>query len=357
MILVILLPSSNSYKLQRNDIRGGKISQLYSQKEGQDNMKRVGKVSIIGAGFYGSQVAFRLAQYDIFDTIVLTDIVDGRSEGIALDINQCSSIEGFNTDIVGVTTVDDSGYEKTAESDIVIITAGIPRKPGMSRSDLIGINSKIINKVVTNVSKYSPNAILIVVSNPIDEMVALAQRVSKFSHRKVVGQAGLLDASRMSYFVAKKLNVEISKCSTLTLGSHGDAMIPVVSRCTVDGRPISELLNHDELEEICKRTRDGGAEIVSLLKGNGYGSAFFCPAVSAAKMARAIILDTNEIITCHTYLTGQYGLEDLYIGVETRLGKDGAIPIESSLSQKELEQLKSAADILKTKQKELDSFF
>jgi len=352
LIFVILLPSSYSYniKLQRNDIRGGKISPLYSQKAGQDN-KKGGKVTIVGAGFYGSQVAFRLAQYDIFDTIVLTDIADGRSEGIALDINQCSSIEGFNTDIVGVTTIDDSGYEKTAESDIVIITAGIPRKPGMSRSDLLGINSKIIEKVVTNVSKYSPNAILIVVSNPIDEMVALAQRVSKFSHRKVVGQAGLLDASRMSYFVAKKLNVEISKCSTLTLGSHGDAMIPVVSRSTVDGRPLSELLNHDELEEICKRTRDGGAEIVSLLKT---GSAFFCPAVSAAKMARAIMLDTNEIITCHTYLTGQYGLEDLYIGVETRLGKDGAIAIESSLNQKELEQLKSAANILKTKQKELE---
>jgi len=323
-----------------------------SNDNGHDisNTSNRGKVSIIGAGFYGTQTAFRLAQYDIFHTIVLTDIIDGRSEGIALDLNHCSSLEGFNTNIIGITTENDKGYEKTADSDIIIITAGIPRKPGMSRSDLININTKIITNVVTNIIKYSPNAIIIVVSNPLDEMTALTQIVSKFPHNRVIGQAGVLDSSRMSYFVSKKLNVPVSKVVSLTLGSHGETMVPIISKCKVNGLPLRDLLNEMDIEEICNRTRDGGTEIVSLLKT---GSAYFCPASAACKMAKAIMLDTKEILPCHTWVSGQYGLEGLYIGVEAEISRQGATVIESSLSSLELKHLKSSAEIIKSKQKSL----
>jgi malate dehydrogenase len=279
------------------------------------------KLSIIGSGFYGSQAALKLAQEDIFDTIIITDIIDGKSEGTALDIHQCSSLDGFKTNIEGYTTTKDgNGYDKTANSDIIIITAGITRKPGMNRLDLLNINSKIIIDVVTNISKYSPSAIIIIVSNPIDEMVKLAKIVSKFPYHKIIGQAGILDSARLSYFISKKLNIPATSCKSLCLGSHGDLMVPCISQCKVNDKLLTDLLNNNEIEEICNRTRYGGSEIVSLLKT---GSAYFCPAISVSKIAKAIILDTKEIFPCHAWINGEYGLNELFIGVEAMIGRNG----------------------------------
>ena len=242
-------------------------------------MSRSGKVTVVGAGFYGSTTALRLAEYDIFETVVLTDIVEGKPEGLALDINQSRSIEGFETKLVGATTTaDGKGYEATANSDVVVITAGLPRKPGMSRMDLIGVNAGIVRGVAENIAKHSPNAVLIVVSNPLDEMTALAQIASKFPHHRVMGQAGMLDTARFTHFVAEKLNVPVASVKTLTLGSHGDTMVPVPSRCTVDGKPLSEKLSAAEIEELVTRTRNGGAEVVALLKT---GSAYYAPSANS----------------------------------------------------------------------------
>ena len=210
-------------------------------------MTRTGKVTVVGAGFYGSTTAQRLAEYDIFDEVVLTDIIEGKPEGLALDMNQSRPVEGFETKVTGQTTgADGAGYEAIAGSGIVIVTAGLARKPGMSRMDLIEVNAKIVRNVVENVAKYAPDAVLIVVSNPLDEMTALAAKVSGFPTHRVMGQAGMLDTARFSYFVAEKLNVPVGSVQTLTLGSHGDTMVPVPSACTVDGRPLSELLPADD---------------------------------------------------------------------------------------------------------------
>src|ERR1700751_2243015 len=238
-------------------------------------MSRNGKVAVIGAGFYGSTTAQRLAQYDIFDEVVLPDIVDGKPEGLALDMSQSRPIEGFETKMTGQTTgPGGEGYEAIAGSNIVIITAGLPRKPGMSRMDLIGVNAKIVRQVVENVVKHAPDAVLIVVSNPLDEMTALAAKVSGFPSHRVMGQAGMLDTARFSYFVAEKLGVPVGSVQTLTLGSHGDTMVPVASACTVDGRPLADLLPAQEIEQLVDRTRNGGGEIVGLLKT---GSAAYNP--------------------------------------------------------------------------------
>src|SRR5579875_814779 len=220
-------------------------------------MARSGKVSVIGAGFYGSTTAQRLAEYDIFDEVVLTDIVEGKPEGIALDISQSRPGEG---------------YEAIAGSSIVIITAGLPRKPGMSRMDLIGVNAKIVRGVTEQVAKHAPEAVLIVVSNPLDEMTALAARVSQFPAHRVMGQAGMLDTARFSHFVAERLGVPVGSVTTLTLGSHGDTMVPVPSACRVNGTPLGDLLSAEEIAALVERTRNGGAEIVGLLKT---GSAYF----------------------------------------------------------------------------------
>ena len=206
-------------------------------------MARKGKVSVIGAGFYGSTTAQRLAEYDIFDEVVLTDIIDGRPEGLALDMNQSRPVEGFETKVTGQTTGPaGEGYEAIAGSAIVIVTAGLPRKPGMSRMDLIEVNAKIVRNVVENVVKHAPEAVLIVVSNPLDEMTALAAGVSGFPSHRVMGQAGMLDTARFSNFVAERLSVPVSSVRTLTLGSHGDTMVPVPSACTVDGKPLTGVM-------------------------------------------------------------------------------------------------------------------
>src|SRR5712664_49407 len=284
-------------------------------------MARRGKITVVGAGFYGSTTAQRLAEYDIFEEVVLTDIVQGKPEGLALDMNQSRPVEGFETKVTGQTTGPaGEGYEAIGGSDIVIVTAGLPRKPGMSRMDLIETNARIVRSVVENVVKYAPDAVLIVVSNPLDEMTALAAKVSGFPHHRVMGQAGMLDTARFSYFVAEKLAVPVGSVRTLTLGSHGDTMVPVPSACSVDGKPLTDLLSAADIEALVERTRGGGAEIVGLLKT---GSAYYAPSAAAAWMARAVAQDSGAVMPVCTWVDGQYGISGVYLGVEAEIGADG----------------------------------
>lgn len=307
------------------------------------------KVTVVGAGFYGSTTALRLAQYDIFDTVVLTDIVEGKPEGLALDINQSRSIEGFETNVIGATTTaEGAGYEATANSDVVIITAGLPRKPGMSRMDLIGINAGIVRGVAENIAKHSPNAVLIVVSNPLDEMTALAQIATGFPKNRVIGQAGMLDTARFTDFVAQKLAVKVSAVKTLTLGSHGETMVPIPSRCSVNGTALSELLSSAEIDELVDRTRNGGAEVVALLKT---GSAYYAPSAAAARMAKAVIEDSGAVMPVCAWVDGEYGISGVYLGVEAQIGRNGVVKvIESELTSSEVAALKAAAEAVRAKQ-------
>ena len=312
-------------------------------------MSRSGKVTVVGAGFYGSTTALRLAEYNVFETVVLTDIVEGKSEGLALDINQSRSIENFETKLIGATTTSDGGgYEKTANSDVVVITAGLPRKPGMSRMDLIGVNAGIVRGVAENIAKHSPSAVIIVVSNPLDEMTALAHLATKFPYNRVMGQAGMLDTARFTNFVAEKCNVEISAVKTLTLGSHGETMVPVPSKCTVNGKALSEVLSQQEISELVDKTRNGGAEIVALLKT---GSAYYAPSAAAARMAKAVITNSNEVMPVCAWVNGEYGITGVYLGVEAQIGKNGITKvIETNLTSDELSSLKVAAEAVRSKQ-------
>ncbi|NBU31973.1 MAG: malate dehydrogenase [Actinobacteria bacterium] len=307
------------------------------------------KVTVVGAGFYGSTTAQRIAEYNLVDEVVLTDILDGKPEGLALDLNQSRSIEGFETKIIGqTTTVDGAGYEAIAGSDVVIITAGLPRKPGMSRMDLIETNAKIVRNVAENVAKHAPEAVVIVVSNPLDEMTALAQIATAFPKNRVMGQAGMLDTARFTNFVAEELNVPISSVSTLTLGSHGDTMVPVPSRCTVGGQPLSKLLPAEKIDELVVRTRNGGAEVVALLKT---GSAYYAPSAAAARMAKAVIEDSGAVLPVCAWVDGEYGISGVYLGVEAEIGKTGVRRVvETELTADELESLKAAALAVREKQ-------
>ena len=308
-----------------------------------------GKVTVVGSGFYGSTTAQRIAEYNIVDTVVLTDILEGKPEGLALDMNQSRSIEGFETKVIGqTTTVDGQGYEAIAGSDVVVITAGLPRKPGMSRMDLIETNAKIVRGVAENVARHAPDAVIIVVSNPLDEMTALAQLATGFPKNRVLGQAGMLDTARFTNFVAEELNVPVASVKTLTLGSHGDTMVPVPSRCTVNGQPLSDLLHADKIEELVVRTRNGGAEVVALLKT---GSAYYAPSAAAARMAKAVIEDSGAVMPVCAWVDGEYGIEGVYLGVEAEIGKTGVRRVvETALSDGELAELKNAAEAVRTKQ-------
>jgi malate dehydrogenase len=311
-------------------------------------MARKGIVTVVGAGFYGSTTAQRLAEYDCFEKVILTDIRNGWAEGLALDLNQSRPIEGFETLVVGkTTTTDGEGYEVIAGSDIVVITAGLPRKPGMSRMDLLGVNGGIVLGVAENVAKYAPNAVIIVVSNPLDEMTTMTQLVSGFPHSRVMGQAGMLDTARFSYFVAEKLAVEVGAVKTLTLGSHGDTMVPVPSACTVNGQPLSNLMDVATIEELVVRTRDGGAEIVGLLKT---GSAYYAPSAAAARMARAVADDHGHVMPVCAWVDGEFGISGTYLGVQAEIGVGGVKKIvETSLTDSELSALRNAADAVKAK--------
>jgi malate dehydrogenase len=310
---------------------------------------RHGKVTVVGAGFYGSTTAQRLAEYDLFETVVLTDILEGRPEGLALDMNQSRPIEGFETEVIGAsTTPDGGGYEATAGSDVVVITAGLPRKPGMSRMDLLEVNAKIVRGVAENIAAHSPDAVIIVVSNPLDEMTALAQAASGFPKARVFGQAGVLDTARFTNNVATALRVPVGSVTTLTLGSHGDTMVPVPSACFVDGKPLADVMPAAQIDEIVKRTREGGAEVVALLKT---GSAFYAPSAAAARMARAVITDSGETIPACAWVDGEYGINGVYLGVETSIGAGGIKQvIERDLTPTELDGLKAAAEAVRAKQ-------
>jgi malate dehydrogenase len=312
------------------------------------------KVTVVGAGFYGSTTAMRLAEYNIFDTVVLTDILEGKPEGLALDMNQSRSIEGFETKIIGATTTaDGTGYEATANSDVVGITAGLPRKPGMSRMDLIDVNAGIVRGVAENIAKHSPNAVIIVVSNPLDEMTALAQLATGFPKHRVIGQAGMLDTARFTDNVAEKLGVKVSSVKTLTLGSHGDTMVPVPSRCTVDGKPLTDLLSQADIDALVDRTRNGGAEVVALLKT---GSAYYAPSAAAARMAKAVIEDSGAVMPVCAWVDGEYGISGVYLGVEAEIGRTGIKKVvESDLTESEIAALKVAAEAVRAKQADVQT--
>jgi malate dehydrogenase len=313
---------------------------------------RRGKVTVVGAGFYGSTTAQRLAEYDVFETVVLTDIVDGKPEGLALDLNQSRPIEGFETTVVGATTTPDGGgYEATADSDVVVITAGLPRKPGMSRMDLLEVNAKIVRGVAENVAKYSPNAVIIIVSNPLDEMTALAQLASQFPKNRVFGQAGVLDTARFTNNVATTLGIPVGSVQTLTLGSHGDTMVPVPSACFVDGKPLADVMDAEKIEELVTRTRNGGAEVVALLKT---GSAYYAPSAAAARMAKAVIEDSGAVIPVCAWVDGEYGISGVYLGVEAEIGREGVKKVvERDLTESELAGLKEAAEAVRSKQADI----
>lgn len=312
------------------------------------------KVTVVGAGFYGSTTAQRLAAYDVFETVVLVDVVEGKPEGLALDMNQSRPVEGYETLVVGKTVgVDGSGYEVIEGSDIVIITAGFPRKPGMSRMDLLEKNAGIVRPVSENVAKFAPNAVIIVVTNPLDEMTALAQIASQFPKNRVMGQAGMLDTARFTHFVAEATGAKISEVKTLTLGSHGDTMVPVPSACSVQGKPLSEVLPAEKIEELVVRTRNGGAEVVALLKT---GSAYYAPSAAAARMAKAVAEDSGAVMPVCAWVDGEYGIEGVYLGVEAALGAEGVRRVvETDLTDEELAGLKEAAAAVRAKQADVAS--
>jgi malate dehydrogenase len=301
------------------------------------------KVTVVGAGKYGSTTVQRLAEKDICDEVVTTDIVEGLPQGLALDMNQSRPIEGFETRVVG-----SNGYEETAGSEVVVITAGVPRKPGMSRMDLLETNAKIVGDVTRKVADASPDAVLIVVSNPLDEMTALAAEVSGFPRERVMGQAGMLDTARFKHFLAEELHTSPSRVEAITLGSHGDTMVPVPSMVKVDGKPLTEVADAETIERLVQRTRDGGAEVVALLKS---GSAYYAPSSAAAAMVEAVLGDTGEVMPVCAWVTGQYDIDGVYLGVPARLGRGGvAQVVELPLTDGELADLRQAAEAVRSKQ-------
>jgi malate dehydrogenase len=297
------------------------------------------KVTVVGAGNVGGTAAQRLAERGYAD-VVLVDIVEGLPQGKALDILESGPIVGYDSNVVGTNS-----YEETAGSDVVVITSGSPRKPGMSRDDLLKTNQEIVASVTEQVAQHSPEAILVVVANPLDAMCHVAMETSDFPRERVVGMAGILDTARYRTFIAQELEVSVRDVFALVLGGHGDTMVPLPSMATVGGVPITELLSHDHVEAIVERTRNGGAEIVQLLQS---GSAYYAPSAASAEMVDAILLDQKRILPCAAYLQGEYGIEDLFVGVPVKLGASGVEEvIELDLQEDELEDLKSSAGAVK----------
>jgi malate dehydrogenase len=273
----------------------------------------------------------------------MTDIVEGLPQGLALDMNQSRPLEGFQTRVVGT-----NGYEETAGSDVAVITAGLPRKPGMSRMDLLETNARIVGEVTRKVVDASPDAVLIVVSNPLDEMTALAAEVSGFPPERVMGQAGMLDTARFKYFLAEEFGTSPDKVEAMTLGSHGDTMVPMPSMVRVDGKPLTDLADADTIERLVQRTRDGGAEVVALLKS---GSAYYAPSSAAARMVEAVLTDSRAVMPVCAWVSGQYGIADVYLGVPARLGRGGVREVvELPLTDSELAELREAAEAVRSKQ-------
>jgi malate dehydrogenase len=297
------------------------------------------KVSIIGAGNVGATCAFRIAEKGYAD-IVLLDIIEGLPQGKGLDILEATPIIDSDVKVIGTNE-----YEETANSDIVVITSGIARKPGMSRDDLVLTNMKIVREVTEKVVRYSSNCIIIMVTNPVDAMTQLALHISRLPRNRVVGQSGILDTARFRTFIAQELDVSVKDVATCVLGGHGDTMVPITRLCTVGGVSITELLTKEKIDSLVERTVKGGGEVVSLLKT---GSAFYAPAAAVAQMVDAIILDTKEILPCAAYLEGEYGISGVVVGVLVKLGKNGIEQIkELDLPPEEDAALKNSANAVR----------
>ena len=297
------------------------------------------KITVVGAGFVGSTLVQRLVERDYAD-VVMYDIVPNMPQGKALDMLQAGPVLGYDSRVVGT-----NDYADTANSDIVVITSGFPRKPGMSRDDLVKKNQEIVTQVTQEVVRYSPNSILIMVTNPLDAMAQLALHLSGFPRNRVVGMAGVLDTARFRTFIAQELGVSVRDVQAYVLGGHGDTMVPLARMCTVAGVPISQLMPAERIEQIVQRTRDGGAEIVKLL---GTGSAYFAPSASVLQMVDSILLDKKMIMPCAVYLQGEYGINGLFVGVPAKLGANGVEQIvEIELSENERAMLQKSADAVK----------
>ena len=304
------------------------------------------KVTVVGAGNVGSNTARRIAEKDLAHEVVMIDIVEGLPQGLALDINQSAPVERFSTHVTGT-----NDYADTAGSDLCVITAGLPRKPGMSRMDLLDKNAEIVGGVTKQLVEHSPETILIVVSNPLDEMTYLASLVSELPKERVMGMAGVLDSSRLRYFIAEKLEVSPYEVDAMTLGSHGDQMVALPSHATVQGKPLPELVDEETLKDLFQRTKDGGAEIVGYLKT---GSAFYAPSSSAVAMVTSVMQDDGGVHPTCAWTTGQYGISDVYLGVPAKLGKGGVQEIvELELKDEERAQLEEAAEAIRSKCEEL----
>ncbi|MBN2035112.1 MAG: malate dehydrogenase [Chitinispirillaceae bacterium] len=294
------------------------------------------KVTVIGAGNVGGAVAQRLAEKQLSD-VVLVDIVEGLAKGKALDLNQASAIEIHDCHVTGT-----SGYEETEGSDVVIVTAGLPRKPGMSRDDLLASNAKVMREAAGKAAEVSPGAVFIIVANPMDAMCHVALQASGFPPERIVGMAGILDSARFAWFIAQELSVSVATVRALVLGAHGDAMVPLSRHSTVAGVPVTELLSAERIESLIERTRNGGTEVVGHLKTGG---AFYAPASAAVEMAESILKNRRKILPCAAYLTGQYGIHDLFVGVPVKLSSAGVESIlEIDLIPSERQALEKSAD-------------
>jgi malate dehydrogenase len=305
------------------------------------------KVTVVGAGKYGSTTVQRIAEWDIVDEVVMIDIVEDLPQGLALDMNQSRPVLGYRTKVTGT-----NDYADTAESDVVVITAGLPRKPGMSRMDLLGVNAKIVKSVTEQLVTHSPDAVIIVVTNPLDQMTTLVAEVSGFPKGRVFGQAGMLDSARFAHFISEVADVDILDVTAVTLGSHGDTMVPVPSMCSIGDSALEDVLDADQIESIVDRTRKGGAEIVAFLKT---GSAYYAPSAAAAAMVRAVIEDAGTEMPVCAWMDGQYGISDVYLGVVAKLGANGVEEVvESPLTEGEAAGLREAATAVAEKVADLE---
>ncbi len=305
------------------------------------------KITVVGAGNVGATAAQRIAEKQLAEEVVLLDIIEGVPQGKGLDMWESGPVEGFDSKVIGTNS-----YEDTANSDIVVITAGLARKPGMSRDDLLAANTKIVKSVTEQIVKYSPNSILIIVSNPLDVMCYVALKTSGFEKHRVIGMAGILDTARFRTFIAEALDVSMKDISALVLGGHGDSMVPLLSYTSIGGIPISELLPKEKLDELVKRTRNGGIEIVNHLKT---GSAYYAPSAAAVEMVDAIAKNRKRILPCAAFVEGEYGLNNVYIGLPVKLGKNGIEKVfELNLSDEELAGLKASAEEVAVNIKKLE---
>src|SRR5213082_2500190 len=300
----------------------------------------VNKITVVGAGNVGATTAQRVAEKELARTVVLVDVVEGIPQGKGLDQWQSAPIEGFDSRIIGT-----NGYDETSGSDLVIITAGIARKPGMTRDDLLNTNAGIMKTVSEQVKASSPNAIVIVVSNPLDVMCYVAKQVTGFPRERVIGMAGVLDTARYRAFLAEALDVSVKDIQAMVLGGHGDTMVPLISYTTVSGIPVTQLLGKPTLDKIVERTRNGGAEIVAFLKS---GSAYYAPSAAVVQMVEAIVRDKQRVLPCAAWLQGEYGLSGMYCGVPCKLGRSGLEKVlEVKLSPDEQAALKKSAEAVK----------